>query len=234
MALIKLSGRLLAIAQLVPAFGSVADVGTDHGYIPVWLAQNGHEGMLFATDIKKAPLEHAKQTAIEYEQENNIAFHLCDGLEALEGSELSTVIIAGMGGENISEILSAAPWVKDNKALLILQPMSKASILREWLFENGFRVLSEQLVDDGKIYEIMTAQAGEDERYSPAELQIGHKKLISADPLFEKQLKQLVKKSERAVFGLSSSAKPEDHARLASAIETLSSLLEMKNGNLAI
>ena len=137
MASIKLSARLMAIAQLVPPLGGVADVGTDHGYIPVWLAQNGHDGKLFATDIKKAPLAHAKQTASEYEQADKIAFHLCDGLAALNGAEIGTVIIAGMGGENIAEILAAAPWAKENKALLILQPMSKSAHLRKWLFDNG-------------------------------------------------------------------------------------------------
>ena len=223
----------MAIAQLVPSFGGVADVGTDHGYIPVWLAQNGHDGKLFATDIKKAPLAHAKQTAVEYGQEDTISFHLCDGLAALDGAEISTVIIAGMGGETIAEILAAAPWTRENKALLILQPMSKSAHLRQWLFDNGYKVLSEQLVDDGTIYEILTAQSGEDEPYSPAELLVGRRQLISSDPLFEKQLKHLIKKSERAVFGLSSSAQAEDHARLANAIETLSSLLEMKNGNLS-
>ncbi len=234
MASIKLSDRLLAIAQLVPTSGGVADVGTDHGYIPVWLAQNGHQGRLFATDIKKAPLGHAKQTAVEYGQKDKIDFHLCDGLSALNGEDISTVIIAGMGGENIAEILSAAHWTKENEALIILQPMSKASFLRKWLFENGYKVLSEQLIDDGAVYEILTVQPGEDKPYSPAELLTGHNNLISSNPLFEKQLKHLIKKSERTVFGLSSSAKAEDHERLAAAIETLSSLLEMKNGNLPI
>lgn len=233
MASIKLSDRLLAIAQLIPPSGGVADVGTDHGYIPVWLVQNGHNGKLFATDINIAPLEHAKQTATEYGLDDKIEFQLCDGLAALNGTDLSTVIIAGMGGESIAEILSGAPWVKEQNTLLILQPMSKSSLLRKWLFENGFRVLSEQLVDDGKVYEILTAQAGEDEPYSPAELQTGHKRLISSDPLFAKQLTLLVKKFERAVFGLSSSVKPEARARSACAIETFSSLLEMKNGDLS-
>ncbi|NCC68024.1 MAG: SAM-dependent methyltransferase, partial [Clostridia bacterium] len=149
MAAIKLSERLLSIAKLIPSCGGVADVGTDHGYIPVWLAQNGHSGGLFATDINKGPLEHAKQTAAEYGQAGKISFFLCDGLKALSGREISTVIIAGMGGENIAEIISAAPWMKENHSLLILQPMSKSAFLRQWLFNNGYSVLSEQLVDDG-------------------------------------------------------------------------------------
>ena len=229
MAVIKLSARLAAIARLVPAFGGVADVGTDHGYVPVWLAQNGHSGALFATDINKAPLQHARQTAIEYGQDGKIDFHLCDGLAALDGSDIHSVIIAGMGGETIAEILSAAPWAKEKCYLLILQPMSKSSYLRKWLFENGYKVLSEQLVDDSTIYEILTAEAGEDTPYSPAELLIGHEKLISSSSLYESRLKNLIEKFKRAVSGLAASAKAEDAAKFDEANETLSSLLELKN-----
>lgn len=225
---IKLSPRLHTIAELVPHFGGVADVGTDHGYIPVYLAQNDHEGALFATDLKIDPLEHAKRTAAENGLDGKIGFFLCNGLEALDGAEISTVIIAGMGGENIAGILAAAPWTKENGRLMILQPMSKASFLRSWLFDNGFKVLSEQLVSDGAVYEILTACSGADEPYSPAELLIGHKKLISSDPLFSERLNFLTEKINRAKSGLSSSPKPEDRARLNEINELLASLAELQ------
>lgn len=229
MAAIKLSARLDTIAKLVPSFGGVADVGTDHGYITVWLAQNGHCGALFATDINKAPLQHAKQAAVEYGQDDKIVFYLCDGLASLENVEISTIIIAGMGGENIAEILTAAPWAKGNSCLLILQPMSKSPHLRKWLFENGYKVLSEQLIDDGTIYEILTAEAGEDTPYSPAELLVGHKQLISSSPIFENRLNNLIEKFKRTVSGLSASAKTEATARFEEANGTLASLLELRD-----
>ena len=232
MTAIKLSARLAAIARLVPSFGGIADVGTDHGYVPVWLAQSGHNGALFATDINNAPLQHAKQTTVEYGQDDKIAFFLCDGLAALNGFDVSTVIIAGMGGESITEILSAAPWTKENGCLLILQPMSKSVHLRKWLFENGYKVLFERLIDDGSIYEILTAEAGKDAPYSPAELLIGHKQLISSSPLFVNRLNNLIEKSKRAVSGIAASARAEDAARLSDANETLFSLLELKNNSL--
>lgn len=226
--LLKLSLRLEAIARLIPSVGSVADVGTDHGYIPVWLAQNGHEGALFATDINSEPLSHAKHTAVEYGLSDRIEFHLCNGLAALDGSD--TVIIAGMGGENIADIILAAPWVKEKNCLLVLQPMSKSAYLRAWLFENGFEVLSEQLVQDGNIYEILTVRAGKDEPYSPSELLIGHARLISNSLLFEKRLRQLISKTKRTVEGLSSSGRAEDAERLTRAQEVLNSLQELKYG----
>ncbi|NCB74320.1 MAG: SAM-dependent methyltransferase [Clostridia bacterium] len=228
LAQIKLSDRLLAIAGLVPALGGVADVGTDHGYIPVWLSQNGHIGKIYATDINEAPLLHAKMTAAEFGLENAISFSLCDGLAALDGADISTVIIAGMGGENIADILSKALWTKQLRTRLILQPMTKSALLRSWLFENGYRVLSEQLVSDGLVYEILTAEAGEDEPYSPAELLTGHIGLIRCDPLFESRLDSLIEKTERAVLGLRASTRAEDSERLSQASAALSSLFELK------
>ncbi len=230
MALIKLSPRLEAIAKLVPLHGGACDVGTDHGYIPVWLAQSGHDGALFATDINKEPLLHAKRTADEYGFSDRIEFYLCDGLAALDGSNTETVIIAGMGGENIADIILSAPWVKENGCLLVLQPMSKSPHLRSWLFENGFEVLSEHLVEEGNIYEILTAKAGKDEPYSPAELLIGHASLISDSPLFKRRLEILISKTERAVMGLSSSIRSEDAERLEQAQEVLISLRKLKSG----
>lgn len=229
---LKLSVRLETLAKLVPKDGSVADVGTDHGYIPVWLAQNGHRGALYATDIKKAPLEHARRTAEEYGQAQAIEFYLCNGLSALCESAVETVIIAGMGGENIAEILAAAPWVRESGCLLILQPMSKSAHLRSWLFENGYTVLSEQLADDGGIYEVLTARAGKDLPYSPAELLIGHRQLICGSPLYERRLDQLIGKTKRAASGLSASQKAGDAKRLNKLKETLLSLQELKNSGL--
>lgn len=228
MSLIRLSARLEAIAKLVPAGIGAADVGTDHGYIPVWLAQNGYGGELFATDIKKDPLRHAEQTAAEYGLTDRISFHLCDGLAALDGKSVDTVVIAGMGGESIAAIISAAPWIRERDCLLILQPMSKSAFLRRQLYDSGFEVLSEQLIDDGEIYEILTAKAGKDLLYSPAELLIGHTRLILNNPLFEKRLDSLIEKSERAALGLASSHKEQDMERRADANETLLSLRELK------
>ena len=225
--LIKLSPRLDAIAKLVPDTGGVADVGTDHGYIPVYLAQHGHAGELFATDINKDPLEHAKRTAAENGLDGQIGFFLCNGLEALDGAGIETVIIAGMGGETIADVLSAAPWTKEGSHLMILQPMTKAPFLRTWLFDNGYRVLSEQLARDGTDYEILTIGAGLDDPYSPAELLTGHRKLISSDPLFSNRLSFLTERANRTKAGLTTSSRAEDFERLKEINELIASLSEL-------
>ena len=225
---LKLSKRLEAIAKLVPLNGGVADVGTDHGYIPVWLSQNGHSGNIYATDINEGPIDHAKQTAREYDLEDRIHFFLCDGLEALNGNDVSTVITAGMGGENIADILQRASWTKDNNCLLILQPMSKSSYLRSWLYNNGYKVLKEQLVDDGTLYEVITACTGEDTPYSPAELLIGHNELISSDPSYRSRINLLIERAKKTESGLSSSSKAEDTERLHEIKILLTSFEELQ------
>ena len=225
---IKLSARLCAIAAHVPPYGGVADVGTDHGYIPVFLAQNGHPGPLCGTDINEGPLARARQTAAAYGQTDKVNFFRCDGLAALDSQEIETVIIAGMGGETIAQILAAAPWTRENACLLILQPMTKASFLRGWLYENGYAALSEELVEDDGLYELLTARAGQDIPYPPAELLTGRAALIAGDPLFPCQLNKLIAKTQRAVEGLAASTRPEDTMRLKRMRETLFTLLQLK------
>ena len=224
---VALSKRLSAIAHLIPKTGGVADVGTDHGHIPVWLFQKGYKGKIFASDINQGPLDKAHTYARDHGASDDICFLLCDGLKDIPPDEVKTVVIAGMGGETIAGILSAAPWTRQGGRLLILQPMTKSEELRLWLFENGYRVLSEQLVEDGKIYEIITARGGIDSPYTAAELLTGHLDLIKSDRLYPKQLQLLISKLDRACKGIKSSSKENDAGRLEELQETLRQLLEM-------
>lgn len=128
----ELSPRLQAIARQVPQGARLADVGTDHGYLPVWLLLNGRIGYAIAADLRKGPLDRAKGTAQRFEQTDGISFRLCDGLTGIHEEEVDAVAIAGMGGETIAAILEAASWTKKGK-LLLLQPMTGAPKLRRWL-----------------------------------------------------------------------------------------------------
>ena len=229
---IKLSKRLEKIARLIPLSGGVVDIGTDHGHLPVWLAQNGHSGKLTATDIKKGPLSVARKTAARFGQARRLDFVLCDGLSGIDASDFGTIVIAGMGGETIAHILSEAPWTRDSSRplMLILQPMTKSQLLRLWLFENGYEVLSESLVEDGRIFEIIcaTGARGFPLPYSPAELLTGHKVLIENDPLFPKRLCALILKTQKAILGLSASLRA-DFMRLNELNTVLKGLIEMQN-----
>lgn len=160
MEIIKLSKRLQAIASFIPEGSNVADIGTDHGYIPVWLAQNNICQNIVAADINIGPLDHARKTADEYGVSDKIWFELCNGLDFPNNKTSNAVIIAGMGGELIQTIIEQAPWTKQNTTL-VLQPNSKIADLVKWLTENNYIITNAKLVKDaGKFYQILVVSGG--------------------------------------------------------------------------
>lgn len=136
----------------------MVDVGTDHGYLPAKLFLEGKMRSVTATDINEKPLEKARQT-LERFGATGVKLILGDGLEGVTRDMADAVIIAGMGGEVMSGIISRCSFLKDSGVLLVLQPMTAASELREYLAENGFAVEKELPVcENGKIYSVMTAR----------------------------------------------------------------------------
>ena len=107
----ELSPRLDAIARQVPQGARLADIGTDHGYLPVWLLMRGTIERAIAADLREGPLGRARKTARQYGQSEKISFRLCDGLTDIDPDEVDVITIAGMGGETIATILEAAPWI---------------------------------------------------------------------------------------------------------------------------
>ncbi|MBE6786886.1 MAG: SAM-dependent methyltransferase [Ruminococcaceae bacterium] len=154
----NLSLRLKTIASLVPSGTRVCDVGTDHARLPIFLKSNNIAKSVIATDLNKKPLENAKKN-VEQSGIKDISLRLGDGLSAVERAEVDTVIIAGMGGEVITGIISKCNWVKDKNLTLILQPTTSAEVLREYLVTNGFEIKSETPVSENKkLYSIMLVQ----------------------------------------------------------------------------
>ena len=139
----ELSPRLRMVGELVPAGARLADVGTDHAYLPAALLLEGKIPWAVAADLRRGPLDRARATAREYGLTGNVAFRLCDGLSGICPGEVDAVAIAGMGGETIAAILSAALWVRERGVPLILQPMSSFPDLRGWLQANGFSIEEE-------------------------------------------------------------------------------------------
>ena len=146
---LELTPRLQAVADFVPEGARLADIGTDHAYLPVSLLLKGHIPSAVAADVKKGPLDHARQTAQEYGCTEKITFRLCDGLKDVKSYETDAIAIAGMGGETIIDILSAVKWVKEKELPVILQPMSRQPELRRWLWQNGYEIQEETLVQEG-------------------------------------------------------------------------------------
>ena len=128
---LELSPRLAAIAEQVPQGARLADVGTDHAYLPAWLLLAGRISGAVATDVREGPLQRGRETARLYKVEDRMVFRCCDGLAAVEPQEADTVVIAGMGGELMARIVERAPWTRG--CTLLLQPMSAQPFLRRWL-----------------------------------------------------------------------------------------------------
>jgi len=200
---IKLSDRLQAIASFVSHGAKVADIGTDHGYIPVWLAQNNIADKIVAADINKGPLEHARRTAAEYDVSDQIQFRLCSGLSFPDSKEYDTIIIAGMGGELITSIIEAAPWTKSNTTM-ILQPNTKIQDLIEWLIRNGYAIQNVKLVKDaGKYYQILIVSGGENDIISNEAERLIHRKYFELrDPLLAEYIDHLIVRYKHAEHGM--------------------------------
>lgn len=200
----ELSPRLRMIADLVPFGARFADIGTDHAYLPVWLILQGTIKDAIAADLRAGPLERAKETAVKYNVSQYMDFRLCDGLTGINEAEADVIVIAGMGGETISHILTEAPWTKSTDKMLILQPMSSQEDLRQWLGQNGYAIKKEHIVrEDKTLYNIMIVNAGEENAMTAAELLAGRQ---SNDPLRGDYLDLLIFKLSRALDGQRSAA----------------------------
>lgn len=220
--------RLELIASILTHGRGFADVGTDHGYLPVYMAQHGYSGKIIASDINEGPLSTAVASARQAGVEDRICFRLCDGLDGCGSEELDTVVIAGMGGDTICGILDRADWVMSRDILLILQPMTKAEVLRYWLTNNDFAICGEWLIEEnGEIYQILSARFGARTPLSDAELFTGKYELAVGNALFPVQLAALIKRFERAAAGMSKAPRMRGRQKLTA--EILNGLYEMRD-----
>ena len=154
----QLSQRLSSVASMVTAGNCLADVGTDHGYVPIYLYERNIIPHAIAMDVNKGPLERATLHIAESGMKEAIETRLSDGLAALKPGEADSVVIAGMGGPLIIRILSAYPETTESLKELILQPQSEIPEVRIWLYENGYEIVEEHMVfEDGKYYPMFKA-----------------------------------------------------------------------------
>lgn len=158
--LFQLDNRLLQCAQWVPDGAKVADIGTDHAYLPIWLAKSGKIASAVAADVREGPLDRARENILRYHVQETVSARLSDGLSAINPDEADTIIIAGMGGELIAEILEKTPWLKGNGKTLILQPMTSARELRVFLQKQGYSLQKEKAVLSlNRLYTVMLVYA---------------------------------------------------------------------------
>lgn len=225
---IKLTNRLAAIAAYAINFERVADIGTDHCYVPVWLLRSGNVKKVIASDINKGPLQRALVTAEEYDIQIGLELVLSDGISHLTPDSADAIVIAGMGGETIAGILSTAGWIAEGKHGLILQPMTKTEELIRWLHSNGLRVSDATLAEDeGEIYLILLAGPGESGP-SVRELYVPQVLAQKSDPLLGRYLDRQIHRITLAVEGLKLSKAPRSDDRLAQLEPVLEDLLKMR------
>ena len=154
----QLSERLSSVASMVTAGNCLADVGTDHGYVPIYLYERNVIPRAIAMDINKGPLERAALHIAESGMKDVIETRLSDGLTALRPKEADSIVIAGMGGPLMIRILSAYPEVTASAKELILQPQSEIAEVRIWLYEQGYEIVEEHMVyEEGKYYPMFKA-----------------------------------------------------------------------------
>ncbi len=206
--------RLQALLELVRPGPGLIDVGTDHGWLPVTLARQGYPGALFASDLAPGPLDAARRSARAAGVEERIGFLLCDGLALCDPDAVDTIVVAGMGGDTICAILDAADWLLDPRFRLILQPMTRAEVLRYWLTNNGFTIREERLAEDaGRLYALFTARFGGEQKLTDAELYAGVFSLVEGEALWPAFRRQLLNRLEKAAAPLRRSGR--DPGRLA-------------------
>jgi len=188
--------RLNAIGKWVPTGRKIVDVGTDHAYLPVLLAQEGKITGAIAVDIAEGPCAAAQRTVDLYGLGNIIEVRCGDGLSIVAPQEADIAIIAGMGGVTMIEILEKSGAVVESLERLVLQPMNGAGLLRGWLLEHGWYLQAEDLIPEGdKLYEVIVAEKGTGEKPTDdVYYEIGPLLLASRHPLLAKHIKRLMDK----------------------------------------
>lgn len=198
--MIKLSKRLTAAAALVNPCRVLADIGTDHGYVPIYLVEQGKIHRAIAMDINRGPLQRAQEHIAQYNMEGRIETRLSDGVAALAPGEAQTILIAGMGGGLAIHILLTGRAVCQKAGELILQPQSELFQVRKFLAEEGYVIREEDMVEeDGKFYPMMRISYGPDavrNEETPTFLTYGRKLLEQRHPVLRTYLEK-----ERRVFG---------------------------------
>lgn len=223
--------RLQAIADKVLSGASVADIGSDHAYIPMYLLANRIASHVIVSDNKEGPLQAARDTLALFNLAKAADLRLGDGLSVIRPQDkVDTIVLAGMGGESICSILSKGHETLSPGTRLIIQAMTDTNLVRSWLVDNGYCLVKEDIAQEGNsFYEIVVAQAnGETQAFDPKHLAVGPLLLSQRHPLLKPMLEQRLGRLRRAAANVrqsSSQAARERRQVLEAKIEGLEEVL---------
>lgn len=205
---IPLSKRLQRCADYIGSANRIADIGCDHGYLGISLLKNGQVKSVIAADIRPMPLQAAKENAKRFGFDEQMEFFLSDGASAIP-RDFDVMVCAGMGADTIVSILENAPWLKSTSYRLVLQCQSKTAMLRKYLNENGFSIVRESAIKDGRfLYSVMEVVFKQEVPFTPGQC---HFSPALAKELTEENIayyRQVVTRLEREVAGQKEAADP--------------------------
>ena len=192
---IKISKRLCTAASYVRNGAVVADIGTDHAYLPIYLTLEGKVSGAYASDINQGPIERANENIKKYGLEDKILTRVAPGLDGIENVKPTDIVICGMGGELIVKILQNSSYIRQNGIRLVLQPMTHVSEVREYL-QNDFSTIAENIVfEDEKLYQVLCLQYdGEFHPLSSIECELGKINIENHSDCFVKLLNLTIAK----------------------------------------
>lgn len=221
----KLSERLMTIASCVNRGDIVADIGTDHAYIPIYLVENEISNRIIASDINQGPVDNAIKSIRVHHFEAQIEAIKAPGLKGIK-NPIDSIIIAGMGGLLIAEIIKEDIALVRQSKKLILQPMSKSIELRKYLYDNHFKIVEEKIAIEGnKFYEIIIAENGEMIEYEPFECEISKALKENQDANSKKFIKDKIEKLYKIIDSIRANEKSKNEKRLIEMENRLKSLM---------
>ncbi|MER2000410.1 MAG: tRNA (adenine(22)-N(1))-methyltransferase TrmK [Lysinibacillus sp.] len=223
----KLSARLAKVASFVPTGAVVADIGSDHAYLPCYLVHNGIASRAIAGEVVKGPYESAVRQVRSEGLTKQITVRLADGLAAVkEEDHVDTITICGMGGPLIVSILTKNPESLKHATRLILQPNIHAKVIREWAIENSWAVQDEEIIkEDGKIYEIIVLQRGT-MTLTETEILLGSKLMTANNDVFKEKWSREVANWQRILTAIETAEQTEENVAKRAELERLIALVQ--------
>ncbi|WP_019553223.1 tRNA (adenine(22)-N(1))-methyltransferase [Propionispira raffinosivorans] len=221
----NLGPRLLSVAKFVPKGSVVADIGTDHAYLPISLVENKIVDKAFACDVHAGPYQVAQKTILAAGVSSQIDVRFGDGITVLSPGEVDVLTIAGMGGALMIDILSKCPRVTADLKGVVLQPMNGAALLRSWLYQNGWKINEEDLVfDEGRLYEVMYAVHGYTAMPEDLLMEIGPMLWQNRHILLRQHIENLLFQSKRVLRGMANSEQAKQSEKYSFVLEKIKEL----------